>query len=1016
MVVENDSVTHLEELLKTSSAGQEARGQKPKMVFQFPGQGKFFDDLGKGLYTHEPVFREWADRCCAMLAPRLGLKITDLMFGDGPDPDRLRQPEFWQAALFVSEYAFAQVLIARGLTPESMIGHSIGEYVAATLAGVLRLEDGLALIAERGRLTATLPRGAMLAVFLAEDKLAEYVREPLSLAAVNGPALSVVAGPEPEIAALQTNLKRARIRSIRLEAQHAFHSSMMDPIMRPLADLAAAFKLSPPKIPFISNVTGTWMTEEDACDPAYWSRHMRQTVRFNDGLDTLLTDPGRIFVEIGPGHVLANLVKHHPANKDHAFACLGFKGASMGLDETLITLGKSWELGYPLDWSAFSKNEHRTRIPLPLYPFERKSHWLDPGQTLAVSGANPLETKRPLEDWFYLPSWKPSPLATSAATARAMKPGGCWLLFMDGQGVSARLADRLEEYEQTVIRVERGDGFAQLEARRYAIDPIRHGDYSELFKALVAEKLVPGHVIHGFRLDPEPPEREGAAVFDGLIHLASALAVAHPKCRVAVLSAGMQAVAPREPGQADRSTVLGPVRVIPAELADVSCISIDLEDHKPGERVLGQVLSEAARDRGQDVVAYRGGLRWTEGFEPIEVGEDPITWPLRRDGVFLITNALQEMGLILAEHLLATTRAELVLLDRLFFPKPEEWEAWLEEQGGDDVIGRLIKRVRTMPRERVRVATVNPADGDAMRGFAKDHPVKGVFYLEHHSDGGLIQTKPAAGPSPILSSKLAELRLLGELFADADFTVLFSENPGEGGLGHVEQAAAHAFTDHFAESLIRRNQPVFCIDWGTRGWEDAEAAADPVQRQLKEKRALFGMTPDEFFEALTRILSWGPARVIVSTREYGAVLEQQRTLTAAFFQEQFKKADHDTVQARPDLATPYAAPQSETERVLTEQWAYYFGVDKVGVDDSFFELGGHSLLAVQMLNKLTELFSMEIPVQQLFETPTIAELAAFIDGSVSAEPDELDMEALLAEIEGLSEQETLTAIETETGS
>jgi phthiocerol/phenolphthiocerol synthesis type-I polyketide synthase E len=360
------------------------------VVFMFPGQGSQYVDMGRHLYEHEPIFRKQVDYCCELLKLYLGLDLRTIIYPHQQQQQaaaqQLKQTEITQSALFVIEYALAKLWMAWGVHPQAMIGHSIGEYVAATIAGVFSLEDALAVVATRGRLMQQMPSGAMLAVPLSELELQPLLSEELSIAAINGSCLCVVSGTEPAINNLQNQLNKEGIDSRILHTSHAFHSQMMNPIIEPFLGHLQTINLKPPTIPFISNVTGTWITDAQATDYNYWAKHLRQTVRFDQGIAELLKQPNRIFLEVGSGQTLSILTKRkeqerlvfcsirHPHHQQSDLAFL------------LNNFGHLWLSGVAVDWHSFYSNEKRHRLPLPTYPFERKRYWIEPS---GVSTYNP---------------------------------------------------------------------------------------------------------------------------------------------------------------------------------------------------------------------------------------------------------------------------------------------------------------------------------------------------------------------------------------------------------------------------------------------------------------------------------------------------------------------------------------------------------------------------------------------------------------------------------------------------
>jgi len=388
MLVCSDADEAIRALEDADASPEIATGQDPReapVIFMFTGQGAQYVNMARGLYDSEPLFRANVEACCEMLIPHLGFDLRDALYPpEGEEEtvaDLLTQTAFTQPALFVIEYALAQLWMSWGVRPEAMIGHSIGEYTAACLAGVLSLEDALALVAARGRLIQSMPPGSMLAVSLTPEEIEEYLGDSLSLAVVNGPAQCVVSGPTEAIDALEQQLTAREITCQRLHTSHAFHSAMLEPVVEPFIEVAQQAALAEPQIPYISNLTGTWITAEEAMNPAYHAQHMRQTVRFSEGLTTLMQSfPEAVLLEVGPGPTLSTLVRRHP---DKGAGHLPLSSVRHPRDQRpdlpflLGTLGRLWLAGIEIDWQGFYANEHRRRIPLPTYAFQRQRHWLD---------------------------------------------------------------------------------------------------------------------------------------------------------------------------------------------------------------------------------------------------------------------------------------------------------------------------------------------------------------------------------------------------------------------------------------------------------------------------------------------------------------------------------------------------------------------------------------------------------------------------------------------------------------
>lgn len=362
----------------------------PPVVFMFPGQGAQYVNMGREIYDSEASFKADVDRCAEILKPHIGLDLRDVLY---PAADKvawaealLIQTRITQPALFAIEYALAKLWMSWGIKPAAMIGHSVGEYVAGCLAGVFTLEEGLELVAGRARLVQAQPPGTMLAVRLSEAEVLPLLGDKLSIAAINSPNLCVVSGPHDAVEKLEKELEAKKIVGRRLHTSHAFHSAMMDPVLPPFTELLKKVKLKAPQIPYVSNVNAQWVTAKETTDPHYWAGHVRQAVRFADGVGELLKNQSHVMLEVGPGQTLAQLARQHPtkgANQVVLSSLATAKEQGAELASSLTTLGRLWVAGVQPDWEAFYANERRHRVALPTYAFEKKRYWVEPNRAVA---------------------------------------------------------------------------------------------------------------------------------------------------------------------------------------------------------------------------------------------------------------------------------------------------------------------------------------------------------------------------------------------------------------------------------------------------------------------------------------------------------------------------------------------------------------------------------------------------------------------------------------------------------
>jgi phthiocerol/phenolphthiocerol synthesis type-I polyketide synthase E len=428
-------------LLETAVTVHSRSERTPHVVFLFPGQGAQHPGMAAALYEHEPVYRETLDRCAAVLQRETGIDIR-IALRDAGD-SALAETAVAQCALFAIEYALAQLWRSWGVEPHAMLGHSLGELVAATVAGVFDLDDALRLVALRGRLMQALPRGAMLAVPLAESELQRWLDDQLSIAAVNTAARCVVSGSTDAVARLEQRLAAAGIDTKRLETSHAFHSAAMEPMLGEFRAAVARVERHAPARPWMSNVTGRSITAAEATDPGYWASHVRQPVRFRDAARVLLADRDAVFLEVGPGRTLASLVRQQPECTPERVivSSLPHAGETVSDRQRIAEVaGRLWTGGVSLDWRGLHRGEPRARVALPTYPFERQRYWIDRprGSAAGAEPAASLAKRSDVADWFYVPSWR-----RTAPPVAPLAAAGEWIVLCDAAGIGAGLASAL---------------------------------------------------------------------------------------------------------------------------------------------------------------------------------------------------------------------------------------------------------------------------------------------------------------------------------------------------------------------------------------------------------------------------------------------------------------------------------------------------------------------------------------------------------------------------------------------
>ena len=947
---------------------------KREIVFMFPGQGTQYPDMGKELYQTEPVFSHWIDRCAELLKPLLNLDLRDCLYPEeNIRSTQINQTAIAQPAIFTVEYALTQLWLSWGIRPAVLVGHSIGEYVAACISGVFSLEDALKLVVTRSQLMQQQPPGAMLSVFLPTEQVIPLLNNNLSLAADNAPSLSVVSGTIDAIANLETILTEKGISYRRLKTSHAFHSAMMDSILEEFIAEVAKVNLSPPQIPFISNLTGKNITTEQATNPNYWAQHLRNTVKFTDGIKELLKQEGRIFLEVGAGNTLSTFTKQQNKNTPVFTSLKHPKETRSDLAFILDTVGKLWLAGVVIDWTKlYCDCELLQRVPLPTYPFERQRFWIEPQTSVTTAKIINRSKKSDISDWFYLPSWKQSPLIISADSIDQ----STWLLFIDESNIGIKIAESLQASQEVII-VKIGDKFTQNN-NIYTVNPKYESDYDDLIKSLQKSKLIPDRIIHFWSIELKGDRTSNCY---SLLYLTQALdrQQINNSISLTVVSDRIYEVTGAEVLKPESATILGLTKVIPQEYRHINCRNIDLDLSQNNPQLIDSLFTELTIQTQDIAVAYRHKQRWIQNFEPISIPNNSTN--LRQSGVYLITGGLGNIGLLLASFLAKTVKAKLILTSRLGLPERSQWSEILVNN--HEPTAKKIKQIKQLETDGAEVLVLkadisdykamNNAIAKAQKRFGNINGVIHAAGIVGEQAFRSIQETGKAEFELQFKSKIKGTLVLEELLKEQqlDFCILCSSIATVlGGLGFAAYSAANQYLDVFA----RQQNKTSSFPWISINW-DAWISINWDAWNFKESNSDFGssvtelaITPSEGTAVWQRMFSLNNvSQIIVSTSEL-----QNRIAQWVEFKNQ--KEDITSYHYRPKLSENYQPPRNKTEQEIADIWQQFLGIDQVGINDNFFELGGHSLLATQMVTQIRQELQLELPLRHLFENPTVASL------------------------------------------
>ncbi|MEL7407656.1 MAG: acyltransferase domain-containing protein, partial [Cyanobacteria bacterium J06558_2] len=957
------------------------------VVFMFSGQGSQYQNMGWGLYQSQPVFKESCDRCFQILEPDLDISLKEILFPSASSTaSTLQETQYSQLGIFVIEYALTQLWLTWGVVPEALIGHSIGEYVAATIAGVFSLSDALKIVATRAKLMQQQPPGVMLSVALSAAEMEEYLSEGVCLAVSNAPSLCAVSGEEQAIAKVETALQERGIAARRLKTSHGFHSHLMEQAIAPLTAAIREVNLNPPQIPFISNVTGTWITNEQATNPEYWGQHLRQTVRFAEGIAEIVQEPKRILLEVGAGKTLSTLAQQTSKQQVVISSLRHPKDTQEDLSLILRTCGQLWLAGVKIDWEQLHEVQPY-RVALPTYPFERQRYWIEPD--LAEFNL-PLASKPQTDGdrWFYIPTWsKVLPLAKIDSSKLLQ---ACWLIMEAEPGLEKSLNEYLIAAEQQVINVSQGEDFQVLSDSQIVCN---QEHYEQLLAHLNEQNLITQHTLQIIYFQGNFED----ANFSNLLNLVKILDKQRLECSIQlnIITQQLHDIIGTENVQIKHSSISGITKVLSQEYPQINCRVIDTDTSQTRvDYLLPEILTSDNLS-----IAYRGDRRWQQTYQNLTL--DSSKTRLKQGGVYLIFGSISKgLGLVWAQYLQEKFQAKLALVGDV-----EETEGQIDFDNHDYSL--IQADINSQADVSKAIATAEEARGK----------IDGVFYatpMTNQNSASLITELNSSHWEYNYQTKIKPLHVLAACLKDRelDFILLQSSLSSIlGGLGLAAYAGANCYLDAFAEEQnnnFDNHTPWFSVNWDAYQTETASQNLSGIGASLSE----YSLTPQEVGTATEEILSLpSGSQVIVSKGDLTARIERWLNST---LEEQQAANNISNIQphARPNLTTEYIPPSNETEKAIAEIWQQVLGIDQVGVNDSFFELGGHSLLAIQTISRIREQFSVELPMSSILaDTPTVANLATMIEKQQPQAEELATIEQLLTEVQNMSPEEIAAQLE-----
>jgi len=945
-----------------------------EIVFMFPGQGSLYINMGAGLLKSNQVFRENFNKCIDLLTKISGKDYREILIVN-PIKEVIYSIDCAQLYIFSFEYSLAKMLMNFGILPTAMIGHSLGEYVAACLSGVFTLEEALYIIVKRGKLMETTPTGAMLSIQADEQVVRKYMNDNISIGSLNSLKSTVISGACHEIDEIKDKFEKDGICCVKLHTSRAFHSKMMDGMIDNFKVILGQIHFETPKIPFISSLTGTWITPEEAMNPEYWCRQLRNPVQFAKGLDTILSNEKVVLLEVGPGTTLTSFANDYENRQGKEYCPLNLvrhiKESVPDEEYLLKRIGHLWSIGINVSWKSFLNGTEK-RVSLPVYPFHGKKFMIheDPFELMKnTNGQKEIMKKKTAKEWFYLTSYQSESISYFCKVVDD-KRDYMYILFLDNSQFSYGLKNYCNGEQLNYITVAIGETYKKLSESSYEINPKSEEDYNHLFESLKDKEI--SNIIHAWTVMETECEYSKMQIrgFYSLLHIAKAfnrLGWKH-KISLTVVSNGLLNLLGTDLVMPSKGTICGAMKVIPQEQPYIRGKLIDIDlSHCDQEVLYKNIILDSNLMKGSTVVGFRGNRRWVQTYTKAEL-PNPSTTTLNSTDVIVITGGLGKLGKIITKHLISTYNCKLALLINTKLPEREKWESYLHEYDEANKIRQSLAFLLKMEETGAEIVAIK-ADIRKKEELSlalekvKDRfgHITGIIHAAGRTDFNITQSRindiTLAECGRQMDSKVLGVMGLEKALAGKDikFCILFSSLASViGGLGYVAYSAANSFLDAYANKMSKDSKTLWLsVNWDN--WNAAEYEKDPL-----------AIEPEEGTEVLDYLLSFRENQVLVSTYD----LEERINRWVMLERLELVNPKNEEKENNNEV-NDEDIDGNNLNYVIKNIMEKQLGKKEIGIDDNFFELGGDSLKALSIISMIQKKMNKRLLLSDFFLHPTI---------------------------------------------